>query len=257
MSLQEKNQRNQDGFKKVVGRKQNKTSLDQNKYKENKVFVKKEFKEKQEKKDIDPSKPFCKVCKDSGKTEDEYTSHFVRESASPDAVVVCPTLLSQACRYCRKDGHTVRYCPSLSGKFSVDRKFKSNKFSNDKKKVLNSESQSKSNQHSSDNLLNVKSTNKQFVSTNLFEYLRDNENENDNDNDNDNEDQFENTSNKSTSVDAKKQWEQLHSGKTLNYGDLKVKCVEGKLVFEVVDKANDTKTPQSSKPSWAQIASNK
>ena len=59
-------------------------------------------------------KPFCKVCHDAGKPESIYTGHFVRASPSPDAPVVCPTLLAQPCRYCGVAGHTVKYCPNLS-----------------------------------------------------------------------------------------------------------------------------------------------
>lgn len=56
---------------------------------------------------------YCKVCHDAGKTEAEYRSHFTRESPDPKAKVTCPTLLAQECRYCCKNGHTVKYCPTL------------------------------------------------------------------------------------------------------------------------------------------------
>lgn len=62
---------------------------------------------------LPPVKAFCKVCHDAGKPETIYTSHFVRASPSPDAPVVCPTLLAQPCRYCSVPGHTVKYCPAL------------------------------------------------------------------------------------------------------------------------------------------------
>jgi len=55
-------------------------------------------------------KPFCKVCHDAGKSEEEYTNHFVKSSTLPDAVIVCPTLLSQKCFYCEQNGHTPAYC---------------------------------------------------------------------------------------------------------------------------------------------------
>jgi hypothetical protein len=54
--------------------------------------------------------PFCPVCKNAGKTEEEYTSHFVRESREADAKVTCPVLLSQACDICGECGHTKKYC---------------------------------------------------------------------------------------------------------------------------------------------------
>jgi hypothetical protein len=55
-------------------------------------------------------KPFCKVCCDAGKSEKEYTSHFVKDR---DGKTICPTLLSQECRYCFQAGHTVKFCAVL------------------------------------------------------------------------------------------------------------------------------------------------
>lgn len=56
---------------------------------------------------------FCKVCFDAGKSEAEYTNHFVRSKQAKDAPVVCPTLLALECNYCHKHGHTIGYCPML------------------------------------------------------------------------------------------------------------------------------------------------
>ena len=56
------------------------------------------------------NKPFCKVCADAGKTD---TAHFVRATPDPKSHVVCPTLLALECRYCFKNGHTVKYCTVL------------------------------------------------------------------------------------------------------------------------------------------------
>ena len=56
------------------------------------------------------SKPFCKVCKDAGCSEGEYTSHFVKDQPGPNGKVVCPTLLNQSCRICNQLGHTSSYC---------------------------------------------------------------------------------------------------------------------------------------------------
>ena len=56
--------------------------------------------------------PFCPVCKSAGKSEEKYTSHYVRASPDPDAKVVCPTLLSRECRFCGVKGHTPKYCPA-------------------------------------------------------------------------------------------------------------------------------------------------
>lgn len=62
------------------------------------------------------SKPLCKVCKDAGKCESEYLSHFVKSDPGPKGVVVCPTLLAYTCTYCRKPGHSVGYCLVLKTK---------------------------------------------------------------------------------------------------------------------------------------------
>lgn len=59
---------------------------------------------------------FCKICKDVGKTHDEYTSHYVRESPLPNSRVVCPTLIAAVCRYCKEGGHTVNHCPKIEAK---------------------------------------------------------------------------------------------------------------------------------------------
>jgi len=60
-------------------------------------------------------KPFCKVCHDAGKTESEYTSHFVR--SLPDmngkTKITCPILAATECRYCYELGHTTKFCPVL------------------------------------------------------------------------------------------------------------------------------------------------
>lgn len=56
-------------------------------------------------------KPCCKVCKDAGKSAQEYGSHWPKDK---EGVTVCPTLLSQECRYCEEFGHTVKYCPVLA-----------------------------------------------------------------------------------------------------------------------------------------------
>jgi hypothetical protein len=58
------------------------------------------------------NKPFCKVCQDAGKSEAEYTSHYVRTFQGKNAVI-CPTLLATECRYCCGIGHTTKYCPTL------------------------------------------------------------------------------------------------------------------------------------------------
>lgn len=58
-------------------------------------------------------KTFCKVCFDAGKTEQEYTSHFLKDRPGPKGKVVCPTLLATECRYCHDHGHFKSHCPVL------------------------------------------------------------------------------------------------------------------------------------------------
>jgi hypothetical protein len=60
-----------------------------------------------------PKAKYCKVCHDAGKDEKIYTSHYIRESPDPSSRVVCPTLLALECKYCFKNGHTVKYCVTL------------------------------------------------------------------------------------------------------------------------------------------------
>lgn len=52
--------------------------------------------------------PYCRVCKDAGKSESECRSHFTRDKES--GWTICPTLLSQKCLHCKKPGHTKKYC---------------------------------------------------------------------------------------------------------------------------------------------------
>ena len=65
------------------------------------------------------NKPYCKVCHDAGKTEKEYTSHFVKsqDRKTGTTIVTCPTLLNTECRYCYQLGHTSKFCTTaLSNK---------------------------------------------------------------------------------------------------------------------------------------------
>jgi len=65
-------------------------------------------------------KPFCKVCHDAGKSEAEYTNHFVKSEPGPNGKTVCPTLLAQECRYCYESGHTAGYCPVIAANKKVE-----------------------------------------------------------------------------------------------------------------------------------------
>ena len=67
-------------------------------------------------------KPFCKVCHDAGKSEKEYTSHFVKSAPGPEGKVVCPTLLNQTCGYCGSCGHTPKFCQVLASHKAAEEK---------------------------------------------------------------------------------------------------------------------------------------
>jgi hypothetical protein len=59
----------------------------------------------------------CKVCRDAGKPDTVVTSHYVKDTKN--GVIVCPTLLATVCRYCKQNGHTVKYCNSIKNKSRV------------------------------------------------------------------------------------------------------------------------------------------
>lgn len=59
----------------------------------------------------------CKVCVDAGKVESIYSSHWVKDN---NGVVICPTLLSQDCRYCRLPGHTITHCSLYSKRNEIN-----------------------------------------------------------------------------------------------------------------------------------------
>ena len=83
---------------------------------------------------------FCKVCKDSGKPESMYTSHYVKDQSGPNGVVVCPTLLSQQCGYCHKLGHTPTHCPILASIRLEEKRVHQNKTPNKTSYKLNEKS---------------------------------------------------------------------------------------------------------------------
>jgi hypothetical protein len=62
---------------------------------------------------------FCKVCYDAGKSSTAYSSHYVRDNIG--GKVICPTILSQHCNYCKQIGHTPSYCPALEGKYKKNK----------------------------------------------------------------------------------------------------------------------------------------
>ena len=67
-------------------------------------------------------KSFCKVCFDSGKSEKEYTSHFVKSEPGGKGKIVCPTLLNVECSYCHSKGHTKSHCEVLKKNIKQERR---------------------------------------------------------------------------------------------------------------------------------------
>jgi len=68
-----------------------------------------------------PRKPCCKVCKDAGKPESVFSTHWPKDTKGN---TVCPTLLDQECRFCHQKGHTVKYCKELAKKIAQDEREK-------------------------------------------------------------------------------------------------------------------------------------
>ena len=52
---------------------------------------------------------FCTICKNSGKSEGQYTSHNVK---SKTGAVICPTILQNICSICNIKGHFNSRCPN-------------------------------------------------------------------------------------------------------------------------------------------------
>ncbi len=59
---------------------------------------------------------YCKVCADAGKPREVVSSHNVRDATGANT---CPTLAEQQCKYCKKPGHTVKFCKELEEKNKV------------------------------------------------------------------------------------------------------------------------------------------
>jgi len=51
------------------------------------------------------------MCHDAGKSEAEFTSHYVKDNPGPGGKVCCPYLLSLVCQTCKGNGHTRSHCP--------------------------------------------------------------------------------------------------------------------------------------------------
>ena len=103
-------------------------------------------------------KKYCKVCQDAGKSEAEFRSHFTREARDPNSNVTCPLLLALECRYCYKNGHTVKYCPVIKEKEKQNKREESSyRFYETSKKVSNTVTNQKQEQRNAFTCLNCDS----------------------------------------------------------------------------------------------------
>ena len=56
----------------------------------------------------------CSYCKAAGKSDAEWSSHWVKDAVG--GKVVCPALLANECGYCHAVGHTPKFCPKLKAR---------------------------------------------------------------------------------------------------------------------------------------------
>ena len=87
------------------------------------------------------NKPFCLVCKNAGKTEKEYTSHYTKSSKEKNAVILCPTILNNICTYCKNKGHFKSNCSVLLEKEKEKEKEKAYKEYQEKKQTVTQSTQ--------------------------------------------------------------------------------------------------------------------
>ena len=58
--------------------------------------------------------PMCTFCKSIGKSEREYTSHFIRKTKSLSSRITCPELLKRVCLNCPGNTHTSDRCTKMN-----------------------------------------------------------------------------------------------------------------------------------------------
>jgi len=74
--------------------------------------------------------PMCTFCKSIGKSEREYTSHFIHKTKSLSSRITCPELLKRVCLNCPGNTHTSDRCTRMN---TVQVCFSSEKNSSNKK----------------------------------------------------------------------------------------------------------------------------
>lgn len=55
--------------------------------------------------------PYCGVCFKAKQPASIYNSHWTRMNPSPRSPITCPLILQTICNYCKKKGHSAKYCP--------------------------------------------------------------------------------------------------------------------------------------------------
>lgn len=55
--------------------------------------------------------PYCGVCFKAKQPASVYNSHWTRMNPSPRSPITCPLILQTICNYCKKKGHSAKYCP--------------------------------------------------------------------------------------------------------------------------------------------------
>ena len=60
--------------------------------------------------------PFCVVCFKAKQPSSVYNSHWTRMNPNPMSPITCPLILKTICKYCKKIGHTAKYCPVAAKK---------------------------------------------------------------------------------------------------------------------------------------------
>ena len=48
--------------------------------------------------------PYCRTCHKAGKSYNEYTNHWTRDTPGKDGNITCPVILNTICNYCKQKG---------------------------------------------------------------------------------------------------------------------------------------------------------
>ena len=95
-------------------------------------------------------KKFCGLCKATGKSEQEYTSHFTKSVPGPKGVATCPLILSSICKCCSEQGHFADHCPKRADINRIEKKCKmiNIEITKNKKKIVSQNNSASTNRFS-------------------------------------------------------------------------------------------------------------